>query len=103
MSKNPPSHSREGERERKVRQRLSQPRVPTPPDTDEDVPPLVVTEDGGKLYAVTPTPQRTKGKTPEECGYPPGQVDVRIGPQGQKLWRLNGYYDMPNRILCFKA
>lgn len=45
--------------------------------------------------------QRTKGRTPEECGYPPGQVST--GPQGQKLWRFNGYYDMPNRILCGKA
>lgn len=48
-------------------------------------------------------PRRSMGKTPEECGYPAGQVDVHTGPQGQKLWRLNGHYDMPNRILCFRA
>lgn len=91
MSKNPPSHSREGERERKARQCMSQPLV-VPPVRTADVPTPVPT-----------LPQRTKGKTPEECGYPEGQVSVSTGAQGQRLWSLNGHYDMPNRILCFKA
>lgn len=99
MSKSPPSHSREGERERKARQRLSQPpeNVPTPVPT-----PIIATPYG--IPPLTPpagVPQRTKGKTPEESGYPPGQVEVRIGVQGQKLWRLRG--SLPNSILCGKA
>lgn len=47
--------------------------------------------------------QRSKGKTPEESGYPPGQAEVRIGEQGQKLWRLRGRYSLPNSVLCNKA
>lgn len=46
---------------------------------------------------------RTAGATPEESGYPEGQVEVHKGPQGQVLWRLRGYYDLPNDILCYNA
>lgn len=102
MSKNPPSHSREGERERKTRQRMSQPLeiVPTPVPTPK---PNIPHHPPGLPIKYPPVLQRTKGRTPEECGYPVGQVSVSTGAQGQRLWRLNGHYDMPNRILCFRA
>lgn len=123
-----PSNSKERTRERKQRQRMSRPQhttpewakgdgpIPvTPPcNAPEDVTPHTKGSNIGPTGAdVIPTHAsgeghnliagRTKGRTPEERGYPSGQVDVRIGPQGQKLWRLNGYYDMPNRILTFNA
>ena len=123
MSKNPPSADKERTRERKARQRLSQPPVTTPImsqpmhglvagamaeehrriDAGVTTPNEVTVPHINPLMAERVLPRRTKGLTPEECGYPEGQVEVHKGPQGQVLWRLRGHYDLPNDILCHNA
>ena len=110
-----PSDAKERTRERKATQR-AKPQLPTTIQIEEYPGVVNVTPLPKQSRPVTPLapvipptalakelPQRTKGRSPEESGYPAGQVSVSTGPQGQQLWRLNGYYDLPNRILCFKA
>lgn len=105
-----PSDSKERVRERVQRHRAGVTPHVTPWVKPGNIHNVTPPEDVTPLASVIPPtalarelPQRTKGKTPEESGYPEGQVDVHTGPQGQRLWRLNGHYDMPNRILCMRA